>query len=101
MTTPKRTGILDHLRQIALRPAGANLADALLVECWLTDREDAAFEALVRRHGPMVLGVCCRVLGNIHEAEDGFQATFLAFVRMAASIVPRDRVGNWLHGVAY
>src|SRR5205823_416032 len=56
---------------------------------------------LLRRHGPMVLGVCRRVLRNDADAHDAFQATFLVFVRKAGSIVPRARVGNWLHGVAH
>src|SRR5262249_14819560 len=53
-----------------------------------------------RRHGPMVLGVCRRMLRNIHDAEDAYQATFLVLVRKASTIRPRDLVGNWLYGVA-
>jgi RNA polymerase sigma factor (sigma-70 family) len=71
-----------------------------LLEGYLSRRDEAAFEALVRRHGPMVLGVCRRILGNSHDAEDAFQATFLVLVRKAAAIRPRSMVGNWLYGVA-
>jgi RNA polymerase sigma factor (sigma-70 family) len=72
-----------------------------LLERFLAQREEAAFEELVRRHGPMVLGVCRRVLANEHDVEDAFQATFLVLVRKAASIKPPDLVGHWLYGVAY
>src|SRR5262249_15212782 len=59
-----------------------------------------AFEALIERHGPMVFGVCRRLLADPHAAEDAFQATFLVLVRKAASISPPEMVGNWLYGVA-
>jgi RNA polymerase sigma factor (sigma-70 family) len=66
----------------------------------LDQRDEAAFATLLRRHGPMVLGVCRRTLRNSHDAEDAFQATFLVLVRKASMIQPRDMVGNWLYGVA-
>jgi RNA polymerase sigma factor (sigma-70 family) len=77
------------------------LTDGQLLERYLAAREEAAFEALVRRHGPMVLGVCRRILRNAADAEDAFQATFLVLVRKGASVLPRNRVGHWLYGVAY
>src|SRR5579871_5932867 len=93
-------GVLQTLRGVV--PAeGADLSDGQLLECYVQSREETAFAALVRRHGPMVWGVCRRVLQSHQDAEDAFQATFLVLVRKAASVVPRDMVGNWLYGVAH
>jgi RNA polymerase sigma factor (sigma-70 family) len=101
MATGQLNRVLQHLRRAALPRDGAGMTDGQLLECFVDRRDEAALEALVRRHGPMAWGVCRRVLRNHHDAEDAFQATFLVLVRRAASIVPRDMVANWLYGVAH
>src|SRR6516165_12818079 len=88
---------IAHLRRAVLGPDGGGLSDGQLLACFVDHRDDAAFEALVRRLGPMVLGVCRRVIGNDHDAEDAFQAAFLVLVRKAATIVPREAIANWLY----
>jgi RNA polymerase sigma factor (sigma-70 family) len=93
--------VIRHLRAAALCCKGDGPSDSQLLEAFIIRREETAFEALVRRHGPMVLGVCRRVLRNMHDAEDAFQASFLVLARKAATVKPRDMVGNWLYGVAY
>src|SRR3954454_17188577 len=100
MATGQNGRLVRHLRQAALLQDDAGPTDGELLECFIARRDAAAFEALVRRHGPMVLGVCRRVLRNEADAEDAFQATFLVLVKKAHTIVPRHLVGNWLYGVA-
>jgi RNA polymerase sigma factor (sigma-70 family) len=96
-----RLSVLRQLHRTALLPDGGPITDGQLLECFITRRDQDAFEALVRRHGPMVLGVCRRILRNAHDAEDAFQATFLVLVKKATSIGQRELVGNWLYGAAY
>ena len=74
--------------------------DGELIRAFVERKCPAAFGELVLRHGPMVLGVCLRVLRHRQDAEDAFQATFLVLARKAGSVSPRNAVGNWLHGVA-
>jgi RNA polymerase sigma factor (sigma-70 family) len=101
VTARRPAPIIQQLRRSVLRPDGAGLSDGQLLESFVSRRDEAAFEALVRRHGPMVLGVCHRLLGNPHDAEDAFQATFLVLVRKAGSLWVRDSLGPWLYRVAY
>ncbi len=76
------------------------LGEGELLARFATRRDEAAFEALVTRLGPMVLGVCRRMLSDPHDVDDAFQATFLVLVKKAGSIRDRDLVAPWLHGVA-
>jgi RNA polymerase sigma factor (sigma-70 family) len=101
MATPALGTVLQHLRHSLRRDGDEVLTDGQLLERYLAGRDAAAFEALVCRHGPMVLGVCRRILRNEADAEDAFQAAFLVLVRKASSIRPRGMVSNWLYGVAH
>src|SRR5262245_13106889 len=101
MATSQMSEVVQHLHRAVLLPDGAGLTDGQLLGCFLERRDEAAFAALVRRHAPMVWGLCRRLLQNHHDAEDAFQATFLVLVRRAASILPREMVANWLYGVAH
>jgi RNA polymerase sigma factor (sigma-70 family) len=100
MATNQLSRVIQTLHQATLHQDGAGLTDGQLLECYVHSRDEAAFAALVHRHGPMVWGVCRRVLRNHQDAEDAFQATFLVLVRKA-SVVPKGMVANWLYGVAH
>jgi RNA polymerase sigma factor (sigma-70 family) len=92
--------VVGYLRKIsACQPD--ERADEQLLEIFCRDRDERAFAELLRRHAGMVLAVCRRVLHNLHDAEDAFQATFLVFARRAAAIRKRACLASWLHGVAY
>jgi RNA polymerase sigma factor (sigma-70 family) len=101
MTTEHLGKTLNYLRRVLPAAGAGGLTDGQLLARFVAGRDEAAFEALVHRHGPMVLGLCRRVLHNLHDAEDAFQATFLLLARKAASVVKRDSVGSWLYAVAY
>lgn len=92
--------LFQHLRRLAGPPSAPADTDRQLLERFVVGHEEDAFADLVRRHGPMIYGVCRRLLADGPEAEDAFQATFLVLVRRPGSIPWRDTVGGWLHQVA-
>jgi DNA-directed RNA polymerase specialized sigma24 family protein len=100
MRTSVINGVIDHLRSAVLAPDGAGPGNGELLGSFIERHDETALAALVRRHGPMVWGVCRRLLGH-HDAEEAFQATFLVLVRKADSIRSREMVGSWLYGVAH
>ncbi len=104
MPPPTRSPLSDRLMTPLRRLAAAEMpprTDALLLTAFVSHRDPVAFDALVRRHGPMVLGVCRRVIGHAPDADDAFQAVFVVLARRAASVKPAERVADFLFGVAY
>jgi RNA polymerase sigma factor (sigma-70 family) len=101
MSDGDRTTLARFVRRLAELPRAAQLSDAELLERFVAQQDGAAFELLLWRHGPKVLGVCRRVLRHEQDAEDAFQATFLVLARKAASVGRREAIGPWLYRVAY
>jgi RNA polymerase sigma factor (sigma-70 family) len=91
---------VSHLRTLAALRTGAAVSDRELIRWFAEAHDEAAFTALVERHGPMVLGVCRRVLGHAQDAEDACQATFLVLARKAGSVRKPPSIASWLYGVA-
>src|SRR5579872_7170818 len=89
------------IRQIRRATEECSLTDADLLDRYCLGNDESAFAILVRRHGPMVFGVCKRVLLDEHDAEDAFQATFVILMEKGRSLSRKSLLGNWLYGVAY
>jgi RNA polymerase sigma factor (sigma-70 family) len=93
--------VVRFVRALAVPVKDGDATDRHLLRRYWAERDDVAFATLVKRYGPMVWGVCQRVLGNHADADDVFQATFLVLARKAGSLSKPERLGNWLYGVAY
>jgi RNA polymerase sigma factor (sigma-70 family) len=100
MPDGRLAAVVQRLQALARAEQGGEPTDGQLVERFAGCRDEDAFGLLVRRHGPMVLGVCRRLLGHEQDAEDAFQATFLILARQAASVRARAALGGWLYRVA-
>jgi C-terminal peptidase prc len=101
MATGQLNSVVRYLRKVSAGQLASSCTDATLLERFVSQQDEAAFEALVHRHGPMVLGLCRRILRHAHDVEDAFQATFLVLVHKAGSVRKRASLGHWLYGVAY
>lgn len=93
--------VVQALRRAVGLRSDRDTSDADLVDRFAITGDEDAFTALLQRHGPLVLGVCRRVLSNTADADDAFQATFLILVRKAGTIRKHASVASWLYGVAY
>jgi RNA polymerase sigma factor (sigma-70 family) len=101
MATQQLGTVLRHVRTLIHRRGSGELSDGELLARFAGRRDEDAFESLVRRHGPLVLGVCRRLLSDTHDADDAFQATFFVLARKATSIRKSESVASWLYGVAH
>src|SRR5438046_10181550 len=93
--------VLRHIRQLIGPRTSDGQDDGELLERFIARQDQTAFETLMQRHGPMVLGLCRSILHDAHDADDAFQATFLVLARKASSIRKQPSVASWLYGVAY
>ncbi len=101
MATSRGGGLVGQIGRLFERGTVAGLPEGQILQRYAVHRDDAAFEALVGRHGSTVLGVCRRLLRDPNDVEDAFQATFVILVRKAGGLRDQEALGPWLHGVAY
>src|SRR5215469_8662423 len=92
--------VVRHIRRMAMGTNCHECSDAQLLQQFVSQRDEAAFTALVRRHENLVWRVCWHALGHVQDTEDAFQATFVVLAHSAAKIDKRGMLGSWLHGVA-
>jgi RNA polymerase sigma factor (sigma-70 family) len=101
MVGGQRNPVLRYLRRLAGAPRGGDQNDQELLRRFAHNRDEDAFTTIVEKYGPMVLGVCRRILQNSQDVEDAFQATFLVLVRKVGSLRQPGSLASWLYGVAY
>src|SRR5262245_58170327 len=101
MATTNLNAFLRRLTRGMIAETLADQSDRQLVELFLAGRDGAAFEAIVRRHGPMVYRVCWRVLRQEQDTEDAFQATFVLLAQRVHTLRKRASLASWLHGIAH
>ncbi|HEV3117880.1 MAG TPA: sigma-70 family RNA polymerase sigma factor, partial [Gemmataceae bacterium] len=101
MNNGQLNAVLYQISRLTADRKARQQTDRELLERFMALQDQAAFAALVERHGSLVLSVCRRVLPHSHDAEDACQAAFLVLARKAGSIRKRDSLASWLHGVAY
>jgi RNA polymerase sigma factor (sigma-70 family) len=101
MANGQMVTVFRHVRNLVSAHSIHKQTDAALLHAFAAEHDQAAFTTLVKRHGSLVLAVCRRVLHNLHDAEDAFQATFILLARSADSIRKQESLASWLYGVAY
>lgn len=100
MPKPSFPPVVQIFRRTKIAAEACTIPDKELLDRFIARKDESAFSILLNRHSRMVFGVCRRILRNLHDAEDAFQGTFLVLAKRAASISDKERLGNWLYGVA-
>src|SRR5579872_7314898 len=100
MATRQINSAVQLIRNVATDPSQSQQDDARLLTAFITENDQTAFATIIRRHGPMVFGICQRLLSDFQAAEDAFQATFILLAQQAANIRKKESLASWLHGVA-